>query len=285
VKYDKILVTGGAGFIGTALLKRLSSQFPDSTLYSLDNYSTGTAKNHISGVTYIGDLTENINNYSWIVPDIVFHFGEYSRVSTSFSDHKRVFDSNIIGTKMVLDFCSENQIRMIYSASSTKFGDQGKNVNKSPYAYYKSVNTETINNYRSWFDFDCSLTYFYNVYGPGQIEEGKYSTVIGVFENQRRNNKPITVCSPGTQVRDFTHIDDIIDGLIVIMEKGKSREYFLGTGEKYSIIEIAKMFSKSIEIIDPRPGERFDSSINLKSMLELGWKAKINIKDYIRGLL
>ena len=173
---------------------------------------------------------------------------------------------------------------MIYSASSTKFGDKGENINKTPYAFYKSLNVQMIKNFHRWYDLDYTIIYFYNVYGPGQIEEGKYSTAIGIFERQHRSGQPLTVCQPGDQKRDFTHIEDIISGICLIMEKGCKSSYSLGTGKSYSILEIAKMFGDNIKMIPKRPGDRQDSLIDLNSMVDLGWKAKINIKDYIRSL-
>ena len=283
MKYKTILVTGGCGFIGSSLLGLLSSR-NKYKLYSLDNYSVGTSKNHVSGVTYIGSDTQNIEEYNWVNPDLVFHLGEYSRVSTSLEDEQTVFQSNVIGTKKVIDYCINTKARLIYSASSTKFGDNGNNINASPYAFYKSMNVDSIINHSKWLGLDYSIAYFYNVYGKGQISEGKYSTVIGIFERLKRESKPLTVCSPGTQTRDFTHIDDIVSGLEIIMNKGSKEEYWLGTGNNYSIIEVANMFSDNIQMIPPRLGDRNNTEINLSSVLKLGWKAKVDLGDYIRSL-
>ena len=284
MKNKKIIVTGGAGFVGSRLLQHLKQEYPNFNLFSIDDYSTGHEKNHITGVEYFNDKTENIENYKHLSPDIIFHFGEYSRVSTSFEDHETVFESNIVGTKRVIDFCMDSDVRLIYSASSTKFGDDGENVQASPYAYFKSTNVDTIKNYNKWFGLNYSIIYFYNVYGAGQIENGKYSTVIGIFERQRREDKPLTVVSPGTQRRDFTHIDDIVSGIDTVMNRGVMDEYSLGTGISYSIMEVARMFSENIQIVPSRPGERQQSSLDLTSMLNLGWKASIDIREYVSEL-
>ena len=279
-----IIVTGGAGFVGSNLLRHLKEKYSNFNLFSIDNYSTGCEKNHVGGVEYLEDKTENILRYKHLSPEMVFHFGEYSRVSTSFEDQKTVFESNIIGTKRVIDFCLDNDARLIYSASSTKFGDNGENVGASPYAFFKSANVDTIKNYHKWFRLNYSIIYFYNVYGAGQIEEGKYSTVIGIFERQHREGKPLTVVSPGTQRRDFTHISDVISGIDTVMNHGTVEEYSLGTGTSCSIMEVARMFSDNVEVSSPRQGERQQSVLDLTSMSKLGWKASVDIKEYVESL-
>jgi UDP-glucose 4-epimerase len=284
MKNKNIIVTGGAGFIGSKLLQHLKEKCSNFNLFSIDDYSTGCEKTHVSGVKYFEDKTENISRYKYLSPEIIFHFGEYSRVSTSFEDQKTVFESNVVGSKRVIDFCLDNDIRLIYSASSTKFGDNGENVGASPYAFFKSVNVDTIKNYHNWFGLNYSIIYFYNVYGAGQIEEGKYSTVIGIFERQHREGKPLTVVSPGTQRRDFTHISDIVSGIDTVMNHGTVEEYSLGTGTNYSIMEVARMFSDNIEVLHRRSGERQQSSLDLTSISKLGWEASIDIKEYVESL-
>ena len=277
----KILVTGGAGFIGSCLIERLIKN-PENEVVSLDNYFTGKKTNHIPGVLYIEGNTKSISELVQFKPDIVYHFGEYSRVSTSFKDEVTVWDSNIVGTKHVLEFCKKNNAKLIYSASSTKFGDLGENKNKSPYAFYKSINTELINNYSDWFGLDYAICYFYNVYGSRQISNGKYATVIGIFQEQYTSQTPLTVTTPGTQKRDFTHVSDIVNGLVLLSGGHASGDgYCFGTGKSRSILEVAKMFSNNIELIPSRMGERKDTSIDLEKARLLGWVHKIDLEDYI----
>ena len=266
----KILVTGGAGFVGSRLIMRLVR---DSSLQitSLDNYFTGTKNNHVPGVDYITGDTKDIDKLVNFKPDIVFHFGEYSRISTSFDDIDKVWEYNIKGTYEVLKFCKKNKSKLLYSASSTKFGDGGQNKFASPYAFFKSQNVDLVNTYCDWYSVDYAICYFYNVYGSGQITKGKYATVIGIFENQYIEDKPITVVSPGTQKRDFTHVDDIVNGLILLMSKGSGDGYCFGTGKSYEINKIAKMFKNDVKYIPERKGERQNSSIDFTKSFEMEW--------------
>ena len=280
----KILVTGGAGFVGSSLIKELVKDKKNQVL-SLDNYFTGKKSNHVTGATYLNGSTEDISNAISVVPDIIYHFGEYSRVSTSFSDIDNVWDSNVSGTKEIIKFCSKNNVKLIYSASSTKFGDHGQNMNASPYAFYKSVNTDLIKNYATWFGLEYAICYFYNVYGKGQISNGDYATVIGIFEDLYRKNKPLTIVPPGTQKRDFTHISDIVNGLALLMnEKVTGDNYCFGTGDSYSILDIASMFGASTTMIGPRRGERTETSIDLQESKKIGWSAKVNIREYVEKI-
>jgi UDP-glucose 4-epimerase len=280
----KILVTGGAGFVGSSLIKELVKDKKNHVL-SLDNYFTGKKSNHVTGATYLNGSTEDISNAISVVPDIIYHFGEYSRVSTSFSDIDNVWDSNVSGTKEIIKFCSKNNVKLIYSASSTKFGDHGQNMNASPYAFYKSVNTDLIKNYATWFGLEYAICYFYNVYGKGQISNGDYATVIGIFEDLYRKNKPLTIVPPGTQKRDFTHISDIVNGLALLMnEKVTGDNYCFGTGDSYSILDIASMFGASTTMIGPRRGERTETSIDLQESKKIGWSAKVNIREYVEKI-
>ncbi|MBU4536716.1 NAD-dependent epimerase/dehydratase family protein [Patescibacteria group bacterium] len=282
-----ILVTGGAGFIGSHLIEELIKD-ENNQVFSLDNYFTGSKENHIEGAEYIEGHTKNIAELIPVKPDIIYHLGEYSRVLTSFDDIDLVWDLNVLGTFKVLEFCKENKIRLIYAGSSTKFGefsnDNGNGKDQSPYAYFKSTNTDLVNNYGDWFDLDYAITYFYNVYGGREIQEGKYSTVIGIFTNKSKKGEKLTVFSPGTQLRAFTHIDDIVRGLILVGEKGKGDGHCIGSENNYSILEIAEMFGGEIEMNPAKAGDRNSSKINLFKMKELGWSAKINIKDYIKSL-
>lgn len=282
-----VLVTGGAGFVGYNLIKQLCKN--DSTfskIISLDNYSSGNSKNHIDNnkVFYINDSTDNIlsiEKLSDFKPDIVFHFGEFSRISLSFEKINDTFKSNSLGTQQVLEYCIKHDSKLIYSGSSAIFGDDNSNL--SPYSWLKAKNIELIKNYEKWFGLRYNICYFYNAYGPKQIKKGDYATVVGIFEEQFSNNLPITVVGDGLQTRIFTHIDDIVNGLIKVALYGNGDGYHLGRHDSISILELAKLFSDNIIHVPERKGERKHSIMQLsRAETELGWKAEKSIRDYIK---
>jgi UDP-glucose 4-epimerase len=276
-----VLVTGGAGFIGSHLIEQLVK---DSAyeVFSLDNYFTGKVENHIRGATYIKGHTKNIKKLVKVIPDIIFHLGEYSRVEKSFSDLDKVWDYNKNGTFAVLEFCRTHNIKLVYAGSSTKFADGGIGRDQSPYAWTKASNTELVRNYSQWFGLKYAITYFYNVYGPREISKGDYATVIGIFREHNKAGKALHIVSPGTQIRNFTHIEDIVRGLVLVGEKGEGDDYGLGAEEGYSILEIAKMFGSEIVMLPERKGNRMNTVVDIsRAQRELGWKAKKSIKKYI----
>ena len=287
MKKNIILITGGAGFIGSSLIKFLIKNKFKENIISIDNYSSGFVKNHIKNkkVKYIKGENKDINNLLKLYKKrikVIFHFGEFSRIFQSFKMYKKCFEYNIHHSLKVIEFAKENNIKIIYSATSSNLGNNGKDEALSPYAWSKSKNIELIRNYSKWFGLKYEFVYFYNVYGEGQIINSPMSAVIGIFEEQYKKGQPLTVVKPGTQRRDFTHIDDIVKGCILAWKKGSQNEYMLGTKKNYSILEIAKMFKSKIKYLPARPGERFGSTIlNDNAKKILGYKAKIDIKDYI----
>ncbi len=285
-KKKTILVTGGAGFVGSHLCERLVED-KNNRVISLDNYFTGSKDNHIEGVEYVKGETKDIEELIIEIPDIVYHLGEYSRVLTSFDDIGLVWRLNVLGTFRVLEFCKKNKTRLIYAGSSTKFGefdDVGDGEDQSPYAFFKSTNTKLVNNYGKWFGLDYAITYFYNVYGGREISEGKYATVIGIFARKHKEGETLTVTSPGTQKRAFTHVYDTVEGVMLVGEKGTGDGHCIGTEKAYSILEIAKLFGGDIKMFPEKKGDRKYSKIDLTKMKELGWEAKHDVKDHIEKL-
>ena len=278
-----ILVIGGAGFIGSHLCKRLLSQ-THGRVMSLDNYFTGYKDNHVEGVEYITGDSKMIDSLITFKPSYIFHLGEYSRVEKSFDDIEIVFSSNVIGTLKVFEFAKKTSAKIIYSGSSTKFGDDGNNADASPYAWSKSNNTRLIKNMGNWYDVKFAITYFYNVYGPREISDGDYATLIALFEKKMQLGQPLSIVAPGTQKRNFTHVDDICDGLLLIGLHGEGDGFGIGSDKAYSVLEIAQLFGGKVEMLPERRGNRMTADLVTQKTLELGWSPKRNLKDYIASL-
>ncbi len=276
-----VLVTGGAGFVGTHLCKRLLAD--GHSVISLDNYFTGSRENHIEGVEYREGHTKDIAALVPETPDIVYHLGEYSRTEQSLEEPALVWDLNVRGTFAVLEFVREKGSKLVYAGSSTKFADGGMGRDQSPYAWTKAANTELVRNYGDWYGVRFAITYFYNVYGPGE-RAGTYGTLIEIFRQKMLAGQPLTVRMPGTQERLFTHVDDIIDGLVLVGEKGEGDEFGLGSDESYSILDVAKLFGGSIEMLPDRKGNRMGAKLDATKSHALGWKATRRLADYIASV-
>tara|TARA_B100000965_G_scaffold323595_1_gene285368 strand:+ start:646 stop:1530 length:885 start_codon:yes stop_codon:yes gene_type:complete len=286
-----IVIIGGAGFVGTNLieifLKKTKFQ-----IISLDNYSTGSRNNHYKSkrIKYLKGHTKNIEkilkNKSKKI-NTIFHFGEFSRIYQSFIKMDQCIESNSIGTHAVIKFCIKYKIKLIYSATSASLGNKGNDKNLSPYAFTKAKNLEMLENLRKWFNFKFEIIYFYNVYGPKQICKGEMATVIGIFEDQYRKKRPLTVVRPGTQSRRFTHIDDTINVCFEAWKKNKCRHYSISSKESYKIIHVAKLFGSKIKYLSSRKGERYASSLTNMNLSNKVYKkfGKIKLKDYIKNFI
>jgi len=289
MKNKYIVITGGCGFIGSNLIKKLLLT-KKNKIISIDDYSSGSRSNKVinNNVKYINSNTKNIKKTLQKYKDNIetlFHFGEFSRIHQSFGDIQKCLESNLCGTSEVFSFCLENKIRVIYSATSASLGTNGKDKYLSPYSLSKANNLELLQNLKKWFGLSYECLYFYNVYGNGQIKKGSMSTIIGIFERQFKNDQFLTVVKPGIQTRKFTHIEDTIEGCINAYNKKLNRHYALSNTKSYSILRVAKMFSKKIRFIKKRKGER-GRSVNLKKINDIkiySYPCKFDLKDYIQN--
>ena len=286
-----IIVTGGAGFVGSSLIE-LFLKKTKLKIISIDNYSSGKKNNHIKSkrVKYIKGNTLDINSilskYKNKIVSI-FHFGEFSRIFQSFEKFEECLKFNSNGSKEVFKFCINNKIKLIYSATSASLGNKGNDKNLSPYAFTKSKNLELLENLKKWFGFKYEIIYFYNIYGPRQIRTGKMATVIGIFENQFKNKKKLTVVKPGTQTRKFTHISDAINTCYDAWKFNKCCHYSISHKKSYSIVQVAKLFKNKIKYLPPRKGERYASALTNMSLNNKVHKrfGKISLKDYITSFI
>ncbi len=290
MKKNTIIVTGGAGFVGANLIELLLKK-TNYKVISLDNYSSGSSKNHIKNkrVRYIKGYTKNINTLIKNKSNInsVFHFGEFARIYQSFLNMNECIESNTVGTNSVFNFCLENKIRLIYSATSASLGNKGNDKNLSPYAFTKSKNLELLENLKKWFEFKYEVIYFYNVYGPKQISKGKMSTVIGIFEDAFKRKKPLPVVKPGTQTRRFTHISDTVEVCYQAWKKNLCRHYSIASKESLSILQVAKLFQSKIKFLKRRPGERYASALTNMNLTNKVYRyfGKRKLRDYVQNII
>ena len=286
ISKKKILITGGAGFVGTNLIKFLLKK-TKYEIISIDDYSSGNKSNHIKSlrIKYIKGKTSQITKLIKNPNNIksVFHFGEFARIYQSFLNMNECIDSNSVGSNAIFNFCLKNKIKLIYSATSASLGNSGKDKNLSPYAFTKSKNLELLENLKKWFNFKYEVIYFYNVYGPHQICKGQMATVIGIFEDHYKRNKPLPIVKPGTQTRRFTHINDTINVCYLAWKKNLCRHYSIANKKSYSLLEVAKMFKTKIKFLSKRPGERYASALTNKNLSNKIYKhfGKISLKNYI----
>ncbi|OIP80723.1 MAG: ADP-L-glycero-D-manno-heptose-6-epimerase [Parcubacteria group bacterium CG08_land_8_20_14_0_20_48_21] len=281
-----ILVTGGAGFIGSHLCERLAQDSKNQVL-SLDNYFSGKKENHVPGVQYGEGHTKDISKHVRVKPDVIYHLGEYSRVRQSLQEPEVVWDLNIDGTLGVLEFWRKHGCKLIYAGSSTKFtperpdGVMGRDL--APYTWAKAANSELVRNYARWYGLPYVNVYFYNVYGPREITDA-YGAVIGIFKQRFKEGQPLQVASPGTQMRCFTHISDIVDGIILAAKQGEGDGYGIGADDCYSLLEVARMFGGARIMLPQTKSTRSSATVDVAQMRALGWEPKEKLADYIYAI-
>jgi len=274
-----IVVTGGAGFIGSHICERLI--LDGHRVISLDSYFTGLQDNHVPGVEYRCGHTKDIAKLVRETPDLIYHLGEYARAEVSLNEAALVWDLNIIGTRAVLDFWRDKKCKLVYAGSSITLADNGHTDGRSPYAQSKAVNAGLVRDYHARYSLPYAIAYLYNAYGPRE-RAGKYGTVIEIFHQRVLCNMPLTVTSPGTQRRNFTHVDDLVEGLTLIGEKGEGDDFALGAEDSYSILEVARLFGGPIEMKPAVGGNRMNSNLEAEKSRQLGWRATRRLEDYIR---
>ncbi len=280
-----ILVTGGAGHVGSNLIEELL-QNSDNKVISLDNYFNGTQDNHINGAEYRIGHTKDIDKLIPETPDIIYHLGEYARITPSFDDIEKVFDMNGVGTFKIVEFCKKRKVgKLVYAASSTKFATNGLERFANPYSFTKANNVDLINNYGKQFGLPYAICYFYNAFGPRENGVGKYATLIAKFQEIYLNGGKFTVVKPGTQKRNFTYVKDLAHGMILVGEKGIGDGYALNNQKGYSVLEIAQAFGDQIEMIDGQPGRTESGDAPNKARTELGWETTVDIMDYIKDFV
>ena len=279
-----IMVTGGAGFIGTNLIKRLLKD--GHNVVSLDNYSTGTEDNHQEGCKYVDADIRDVIDFDYFMekPDVVYHLAALARIQPSFINPANTLETGILGTMNILEWVREKDCKVIFAGSSSVHSGKLKN----PYTFSKVVADDLCLLYKKHFGIDTKICRFYNVYGPHQLTEGKYCTVVGIFERQYKTNEPLTITGDGFQRRDFTHIDDIVEGLILTSQSEDFNldTIELGRGHNHSINELAAMFDKETEYIEARPGEARETLCDISVANEsIGYEPKVNIEDYVKEVI
>jgi UDP-glucose 4-epimerase len=286
-----IVVTGGAGFVGSNLIEELI-KIKKYKILSIDNYSSGKIANHLPSprIKYLRGNTKNISSILERYKNriyTIFHFGEFARIFQSFKKFQECFNSNIEGSAELFKFALENKIKLIYSATSATLGNNGKDMNLSPYAFTKAKNLELLENLKKWFNFKYEVVYFYNVYGPKQICKGDMATVVGIFEEHFKNKKPLPIVRPGSQTRRFTHIKDTVSACIIAWKKNKCRHYSVASNKAYSINQLAGMFNYKVKYLPKRQGERFSSALKRMNLTNkvIRINAEIKLKDYIYNFL
>lgn len=279
-----ILITGGAGFVGTNLIKQLLNL--GHTVTSLDNYDSGLMENHQEGATYINADISEIRNVKGNF-DICFHLAALSRIQPSFANPSETFRVNTVGTEIVCEWARANGIKVVYAGSSSKH----HNPSQSPYAMYKYLGEEVCKLYKKTYNLNVEICRFYNVYGPHEIIDGDWAAVIGLWRRQVRDNLPITIVGDGEQRRDFTHVDDIVDGLIKVAFTNHQHEdaWELGTGKNHSINEVYNMFYErfgvsKVHIPDQVGNYRKTLRENDDVLKILNWRPTDRLKEYINNL-
>lgn len=283
ISKQKIIISGGFGHIGWQLAKSLSV---NNQLYLFENnlMNRPAPKNIPDNITVINDDIKNIRKYA-IESDLFFHFGEYSRVEYSINEPVKVFNNNIGSILEVVNYCHEADCKLIYSGSSTKFSDNGRTIYSNPYSFTKFVNSEIVREFCEAARLKYAVVYFNNVYGPGELGESEYATVVEKFLNRASMGKVLEVTRPGSQTRAFTHIEDTIDALLHIAKSAHGDGFVISGDKEYSIMDLARFISSNVELKDGSVANRSSSGIQNEKVKALGWAPKHDLFEYLQERL
>src|SRR5262249_5210209 len=280
-----ILVTGGAGHVRSPIIESVVAG-SDNRVISVDNYFNGHEENHVAGAEYRRGHTKDVEALVPETADIVYHLGEYARITPSFEDVRQVYEMNMIGTFAVVEFCRFRKVRkLVYAASSTKFAIEGDGRHQNPYSFTKATNVDLITGYGRWYGLPHAICYFYNAFGPREKADGKYATLIAKFEQMYLKGEALTVVAPGTQKRAFTYVKDLARGIVLAGEKGSGDGYALGQTKSYSVMEIAQAFGGPVRMTDGYPGRLESLNDPAKARDELGWVPTVDVMDYIKDFV
>jgi len=282
-----LLVTGGAGHVGSHVIEQLAAAYPKDRIISLDNYFNGSLENHMDApnVEYRRGHTKDIAELVPEKPDIVYHLGEYARIAPSLTEPLTVFDLNLSGTLGVLEFCRNRQVgKLVYAGSSTRFAVEGNGPDQNPYSFTKAANIRLIEDYAKWYSDmpPYAICYFYNAFGPREKGTGKYATVVAKFMQQYLDGKPFTIDGSGDQRRKFTYVGDIARGVIIVGEKGEGDGYSLDNPKSYSVKEIAEALGGETEFTNGYSGRQDSGETPSRTRQELGWDTTVDIIDYLQ---
>jgi UDP-glucose 4-epimerase len=278
----KVLVTGGCGFIGSALVAELHKR-GNYEIDVIDNLYIGKEAKLPFYSNFLGGDIRAMDNIDDKPYSYIFHLAALSRIQPSFQNPTQTFSVNVEGTKNVVEYAFQNKSKLIYAGSSSKH----HNPELSPYAMSKYMGEVWIKMYKEVYDLDAEIVRFYNVYGPGELVDSHMAAVIGLWRAAIKKGEPIKIHGNGEQRRDFTHIDDIVDGLIRIAESNEKHEdaWELGTGKNYSLNEVASMFNTPLEYVNDVKGNyRETLRINNDAIERLGWKPTDKLENYIKSL-
>ena len=267
----RVLVTGGRGFIGSALIESLRDKHEVKSL----DIGVGASVKHL-GVSYIRGCCSEIHTLDYFKPDVVVHLGEYSRVQQSYIEPLKAMQNISSTLPFVLEYCRRNSVKLVYAGSSTKFGNA-----LSPYSIAKAANTELVKAFCEMYEMPYAITYFYNAYGAGEIATGKYATVVAKFIKAKKSSTTVNIYGSGMQKRNFTHVKDIVSGIDLVIQKGKGDGYSIGCRDKYSVLDLAKMIGVKYRLVDDMAGNRTTAHIDTSKTEGLGWQATRTLEGYI----